>query len=134
MARSCPVCGSKRHENIRQIEMELPEGVPLPQAYYVVACCQCGCCFADTSASQEAYDLYYSRYNNYSGQDANKTFSSTFLSIMSFVKNRFFSVSAILDIGFGKGELLLHLREAGFTVTSSDLIGIEVEDRAGGLS
>ncbi len=26
------------------------------------------------------------------------------------------------------------LREAGFTVTSSDLIGIEVEDRAGGLS
>ena len=26
------------------------------------------------------------------------------------------------------------LREAGFTVTSTDLIGIEVEDRAGGLS
>lgn len=26
------------------------------------------------------------------------------------------------------------LREAGFTVTSSDLIGIEVEDRSGGLS
>ena len=26
------------------------------------------------------------------------------------------------------------LREAGFTVTSSELIGIEVEDRAGGLS
>ena len=26
------------------------------------------------------------------------------------------------------------MREAGFTVTSSDLIGIEVEDRAGGLS
>jgi len=94
--------------------MTLPEGCPLPESYNIVACSHCGFCYADTSATLSDYDTYYANYNNYSGQENNRLFERTFAPIREFIKNLPLSVN-ILDIGFGKGELLLRLQELGYT-------------------
>lgn len=101
--------------------MALPKGVPLPDKYNIVSCSCCGFCYADTSATQTDYDVYYSDYNNYSGQGANKAFQTTFSPIRTFLEKHTEKSSAILDVGFGKGELLKRLGELGYT----ELTGID---------
>lgn len=114
MGRKCPVCDSESYTPVKQIHMMLPEGVPLPERYTIVVCNQCGFCFADTPASQADYDVYYSLYNNYSGQGENKAFEKTFSPIGSFLEKHLDKSAAILDIGFGKGALLERLRGLGY--------------------
>lgn len=126
MTRKCPVCGSAQHTSIRQIHMILPQNIPLPNQYTIASCTRCGFCYADTPATQADYDAYYSSYNNYSGQANNKLFDKTFLPIKSFVKENLPLSANILDIGFGKGELLLQLRELGYT----KLTGIDPSQRS----
>lgn len=125
MARPCPVCGSMLHEKIKSIQMTLPQNVPLPDQYNIVACKQCGFCYANTSAKQADYDIYYSIYNTYSGAD-DKIFSHVFEPIREFVGENVSGSDRILDIGFGKGELLLHTRELGYT----SLTGLDPSQRS----
>ncbi len=126
MTRKCPVCGSAQHTSIKQIHMTLPQSIPLPNQYDIVTCTRCGLCYADTSAGQADYDIYYSSCNNYSGQEDNKLFDKTFSPIKSFVKENLPLSANILDIGFGKGELLLQLRHLGY----AKLVGIDPSQRS----
>lgn len=126
MARKCPVCGNAQHTSIQQIHMILPQNIPLPSQYDIVTCTRCGFCYADTPATQAEYDTYYSSYNNYSGQENNKLFYKTFSPIRSFVEEKLPLSANILDIGFGKGELLLQMRELGYT----RLTGIDPSQRS----
>lgn len=121
MARKCPACGGLEHTIIKRLQMVLPKGISLPEEYNIVACRQCGCCYADTPAAQADYDDYYANYNNYSGKKDNKLFERTFSPIASFVTANLSPSAHILDIGFGKGELLLRLRELGY----SELTGLD---------
>ena len=113
MSRPCPVCGNMLYEKIRSIHMILPQNIPLPDQYDIVSCKRCGFCYANTSARQTDYDVYYSVYNTYSGA-TDKALPRVFESIREFVVENVSSYDRILDIGFGKGKLLLYLQELGY--------------------
>lgn len=114
MFRPCPVCGNLECSVIEQIHMAMPEKWSLPEKYNIVACSRCGCCYADTPATQSDYDDYYTTNNNYSETESSKLFDKTFAPIREFVSKNVPFSGKILDIGFGKGELLLQLRELGY--------------------
>lgn len=116
MSRKCPVCGSKQSDIIREIRMELPLECHLPRSYNVVSCKYCGSCYADTSARLEDYDHYYRTNNSYSGNSSGIA-STAVNCIEKFLETEMGGVRSIriLDIGFGKGDLLLHLRQLGYT-------------------
>lgn len=116
MPRKCPVCESTQSNIIKEIQMELPAELRLPWRYNVVSCENCGMCYADTSAQLEDYDHYYSIHNSYSGNSAGIA-SITVSHIEKFLEEEMGGVRSlrILDIGFGRGDLLLHLRQLGYT-------------------
>lgn len=122
MSRKCPACGSTQSNIIREIQMELPLEFHLPGRYNVVVCERCGMCYADTSAQLEDYDHYYRMHNSYSGNSSG--IASTAVScIEKFLEEEMGGNRSIriLDIGFGKGDLLLHLRQLGYT----NLVGMD---------
>lgn len=121
MNRICPVCGNSESHFIQQIHMIMPPEMPLPNQYDLVSCQRCGFCYADTAAKQSDYDVYYSTYNNYSGQGENHTFHITFSKILDFLKEKTDKNSRMMDIGFGKGQLLTQLYSLGYT----NLFGID---------
>lgn len=114
MMRNCPICGSGKSEAIKRIYMTLPEGIALPGQYDIVSCSECGFCFADTSAKKEDYDAYYMLYNSYSGGKENEESIASHAPIIEFIKSNLKLEDRILDIGFGNGMLLQHLRELGY--------------------
>ena len=67
--RNCPVCDKKTGEKIEHICMNVPENYRLPDSYNIVVCDNCGMVYADTSASMEDYDWYYTNCNFY-GDDS----------------------------------------------------------------
>ncbi len=89
--------------------MILPEGISLPKAYDIVSCPLCGFCYADTAATKDDYDNYYTSYNNYSGIGEGKSFEKLFSAIMEMISPYLQTCDNILDIGFGNGAFLLHL-------------------------
>lgn len=121
MKRICPVCGNSESHFIQQIHMIMPPEMPLPNQYDLVSCQRCGFCYGDTAAKQSDYDIYYSTYNNYSGQGENHTFHITFSVILDFLKEKVDKDSRMMDIGFGKGQLLTQLYSLGYT----NLFGID---------
>lgn len=116
MSRKCPSCGSKQPDIIKEIRMELPLEYHLPRRYNVVSCKCCGSCYADTSARLEDYDHYYRTNNSYSGNSSGIA-STTVDCIEKFLEEEMGGMKTIriLDIGFGKGDLLLQLRQLGYT-------------------
>lgn len=122
MSRKCPTCGSTQPNIIREIRMELPMECRLPRSYNVVSCKCCGTCYADTSAQLEDYDHYYRTNNSYSGNTSGIA-STAVNCIEKFLEEEMRGGESIriLDIGFGKGDLLLHLRQLGYT----DLVGLD---------
>lgn len=114
--RACPVCeNSAGAELLHTQGFVLPENHPLPAKYDIVACGACGFVYADTSASQAAYDKYYAEMSKY---EANYTYPGTSLFIDraawigKFIPGR---GDAIIDIGCGNGELLAELKKLGLT-------------------
>lgn len=116
MSRKCPACGRNQSNIIREIRMELPMECHLPRRYNVVSCKCCGACYADTSARLEDYDHYYRTNNSYSGNSSGIA-STAVNCIEKFLEEEMGGVKSIriLDIGFGKGDLLLRLRQLGYT-------------------
>lgn len=123
MFRKCPACGCDQYTSLSKIQMTLPNGVGLPNTYHIVSCEQCGCCFADTVATQKDYDHYYSMFNFYGGQASgeNKQSQTAFAKVYEFTKAHLSPMANILDIGFGRGKLLLGLHHLGYT----NLFGID---------
>lgn len=121
MNRICPACGNAETHFIQQIHMTIPPEIPLPDKYDLVTCQRCGFCYADTVAKQIDYDVYYSKYNNYSGQGENRTFEITFSKVLEFIKEKVNKRFRMMDIGFGKGQLLKRLYSLGYT----NLFGID---------
>jgi len=101
--------------------MQLPTGISLPNEYQIVSCARCGGCYANTSAVQADYDHYYSVYNNYSGQGVDRVFNQILSLAKRFGAAHLECSSNILDIGFGNGELLRHLQDAGY----GNLFGVD---------
>ena len=94
----------------------------LPSQYHVVTCEACGFCYSDSIAKIEDYDKYYTNCNTYSDEQKEqrwlkKLYSETKKFLLKNVKLD----TKIMDMGFGKGELLCYLKENGF----SNLYGVD---------
>ena len=112
VSRNCPVCGCRVVEELFPINLDLCN-TPLPDHYNVVACDYCGMCYADTSASLQDYEQYYCEYNYYGGHPGNikAEEQSRFAEIETHLQTYINKDAAILDIGFGKGDLLVYLKQ-----------------------
>jgi len=127
--RKCAICESNDVSYLHHQKFNLPEKSVLPSEYNVVSCSNCGFCYADTSASQDQYDLYYNQMSKYednataSGGGTNefdkKRLDTASEIISNEVKNK--NVS-ILDVGCANGGLLNSLREKGFI----NLTGLDI--------
>ena len=62
LSRACVVCNTNTNYNILwHVKEVIPDNIPLPGEFDVVSCPTCGFCFADTTANQNDYDVYYQR-------------------------------------------------------------------------
>jgi len=120
--RSCPVCGGSRREVLHQQHFAVFDGYPLPDRYDVAACSECGMVFADTAATQEDYNRYYSEWSIYAERAVVSEFERERQRGAALRACREILTGArILDIGCGNGLLLELLREAGH----SNLTGLD---------
>jgi len=120
--RLCPICENVEAELLHTQKFVLPEGHPLSKGYDVICCCECGFVYADTSVTQDEYDLFYAKYSKY---EDNKTatgggetpwdqrrLDETASFISSFLPDR---KAGILDIGCANGGLLKAFNKIGYT-------------------
>jgi 2-polyprenyl-3-methyl-5-hydroxy-6-metoxy-1,4-benzoquinol methylase len=119
--RKCPICGEENVEILHTQNFVLPEGHPLSDGYDVVCCDGCGFVYADTTVSQEDYDIFYAKLSKYEDQktgtgggespyDAERL-KKTAECIAEFLPDK---TLRILDIGCANGGLLGYLKELGY--------------------
>ena len=105
----------------------LPEKHPLPSSFDVVVCDVCTFAFADTAASQETYDYYYTDFSKYE-DDATSTGGGGTPSdwrrleeTAGLLATYAAKDTPVLDMGCANGGLLKAFQELGF----SDLTGVD---------
>nr|WP_297274196.1 class I SAM-dependent methyltransferase [uncultured Agathobaculum sp.] len=115
-SRNCPVCGCSVAEELFPVNLDL-SNTTLPDQYHAVACDYCGMCYADTAASIQDYEQYYSECNYYGGHPGTikQEEQNRFAVIAEQLQKHTSKDAMILDIGFGKGELLCYLKQHGYT-------------------
>ena len=125
--RQCPVCGATEARLISSQHFLLPEKHPLPSSFDVVVCDVCTFAFADTPASQETYDYYYTDFSKYE-DDATSTggggtpsdwkrLEKTASLLASYISKN----TPILDMGCANVGLLKAFQQLGF----EDLTGVD---------
>jgi len=118
--RICPVCRHTEAEVLKTINMKIPTEYHLPESYNVVCCEECGFVYADTSATMEDYDWYYSHCNFY-GDDSKDDNSARYEMTEELLKRYLNKDSMLLDIGAGNGRFEVALKEHGYTnITATD--------------
>jgi len=121
LCRKCPICDCVSGDVLHTQRFFLSEGHPLPSSYDVVACDECGFCFADTAEPQAVYDVYYADMSKYadtatstgaglSTWDAERM-EHLAQQIASYAAN---ASSRILDIGCANGGLIAALQHRGY--------------------
>jgi SAM-dependent methyltransferase len=125
--RICPICNSSSGELIHNQSFVTFKESPLPRNYDIVSCTNCGFVFADTSASQEDYNTYYSILSKYedadisSGSAFNQNDYDRMVRTADALEKYVEIGDAILDLGCANGGLLKVLKERGF----KNLTGID---------
>ncbi len=118
--RACPVCRNiSGAEILHTQKFVLPDSHPLPVLYDIIACDKCGFVYADTPATQDTYDIYYSEMSKY---DMNYACADNLLYIerAAWIKKCITDKNAeIIDIGSGNGHLLLELKKSGFSALTA---------------
>jgi ubiquinone/menaquinone biosynthesis C-methylase UbiE len=120
--RACPICENVEAEFLHTQKFVLPDGHPLSNGYDVVCCCECGFVYADTSVTQDEYDLFYANYSKYEDNKTStgggetpwdrKRFNETANFISSFLPDR---GTRILDVGCANGGVLKSFKDIGYT-------------------
>lgn len=128
LLRACPCCNNTEAEKLFNIGF-IDNGC-LPPEYNIVSCEQCGFTFADSDASQEDYNEYYKKFNDYSvdadiklGQELSGT---AYESIFQSVKDLVDINESIIDLGCGAGQLLSIFKHFGY----EHLLGLDPSDNA----
>lgn len=127
LIRKCPVCSSQVGRLMHNQSFVIMEGSPLPENYDLVGCESCGFVFADTSASQEDYNIYYSLLSKYedlnisSGSGFNQNDYDRLVRTADVVGKYIQKTDSILDIGCANGGQLKVLKERGY----SNLTGVD---------
>jgi ubiquinone/menaquinone biosynthesis C-methylase UbiE len=125
--RNCPTC-SKLTENLMQVKninLSLVDDSILNNKLAVKYCKDCNFYFSDSGNTQEDYNNYYMKFNNYQKQnycEDKDTKCSEFI-CKNINKNE---VKTILDYGAGNG-ILANLLKKEFSVETFD-IGMEPTD------
>jgi SAM-dependent methyltransferase len=120
-ARPCPVCEATEVAIISHQLFELPENHPLPAAWDVVTCPTCDFAFADTPASQDIYDYYYSDFSKYeydgtsTGGGATATDRQRLEDTADLISEVVSKNETILDLGCANGGLLAAFKKIGYT-------------------
>lgn len=118
--RICPVCGNEIVENIRHISMDIPSEFTLPNNYDIVGCEKCGFVYADTAATMENYDTYYSKCNVYS-DTPNLSLGLTRYEMLEEVFKQFLTKNMnMLDIGVGNGNFDIEIKNKGYNIEGID--------------
>jgi SAM-dependent methyltransferase len=127
LTRLCPICNTDRGQLLHNQTFSKLEGSPLPYSYNLVECLNCGFVFADTYASQDDYNMYYSDMSKYedasiaSGSAFNQNDYDRLLRTSEVIEKFIDKDSSILDMGCANGGLLKILFGRGY----SDLTGID---------
>lgn len=111
--RPCPVCRSKETEVLHKLNFKLLEGVILPDNYDIVICSRCDFVYADTSATQAQYDVFYRDHSIYEN-GVSISDMEKYKIIFECLRSRLDKDKSILEIGFANGELLKMLKKDGF--------------------
>lgn len=120
--RNCPVCGCNIKKKLFSVKMAMIPDICLPDEYNVTECDYCGCCYADTSATAEDYDVYYTVNNFYGEMDITiSTYKRLYELTINELRRLGITREKMLDIGFGKGELCTTLKAHGF----ENIMGID---------
>jgi SAM-dependent methyltransferase len=124
--RYCPICHSKGKNLLFQQSFSKISYNDLLDGYNVVACKECGFCYADDIPNQETFDLYYKYMSKYEKNDNNSKESqydlNRFQQTVEYLKfNIINKDSYIVEIGCATGLLLSLLKKDGFT----NLLGID---------
>lgn len=132
--RKCPICFNDHGRVLRKIDMKVPKEYRLPDSYNVVLCEDCGFVYADTSASMEDYDWYYTHCNFY-GDDSKDDNSLRFELTKNLLDKYVRQEDAVLEMGAGNGRFSIALKNHGYLyVTGTDPSEKSVERlRAAGI-
>ncbi len=119
-SRSCAVCGQQNKEPLFQQRFSNLSSGSLHSGYDVVACRECGFCFADHIPGQEAFDEYYEKMSKYehhnSGGETSAYDLGRFQTCVSFLTSFHTKLSArVLEVGCSTGGLLALLKTVGYT-------------------
>lgn len=118
--RNCPVCGRGHSDFIKKITVKTPENYRLPETYDVASCKLCGMVYADTKASMEDYDWYYSHCNFY-GDDSKYDNVGRYGMVEGLLGQFCKKESVMLNIGVGNGRFEVDLKGNGY----QDVTGID---------
>ena len=118
--RACPVCRGIKQIVIQNIKMNVPEDYHLPDQYDVVTCTGCGMVYANTVASVEDYDWYYTHCNFY-GDDSKDDNSDRYECMAELLEKYLTKDSAMLELGAVNGRYSVALKKHGYTqITATD--------------
>jgi SAM-dependent methyltransferase len=124
--RICPICSSKEAEILFHQSFSDFSDVTLLVSYDVVACNECGFCFADKIPPQKIFDVYYrelSKYESNSDELYESPFDRNRFSVfVNYLKPFLDKPEAhIAEVGCATGFLLSMIKKEGF----SNLTGID---------
>lgn len=118
--RCCPICKLRDVDVIENIQMDVPKAYHLPDSYNIVVCKNCGMVYADTAASMEDYDWYYTNYNFY-GDDSKDDNSERYEWVKNLLEGYLTKQSALLELGAGNGRFEVALKKNGYNnITGTD--------------
>jgi 2-polyprenyl-3-methyl-5-hydroxy-6-metoxy-1,4-benzoquinol methylase len=118
-ARSCAVCGSSNKKILYAQSFTSMTGTDLLSKYDVVACQNCGFCFADNIPNQKVFDVYYKEMSKYEAKNRDskptkydlEKFDVIAATIASNLQDK---KTNILEIGCANAHLLSLLKKRGF--------------------
>jgi 2-polyprenyl-3-methyl-5-hydroxy-6-metoxy-1,4-benzoquinol methylase len=126
--RNCPICGklSENLNHLKNIKLSLVDDIILNNVLNVKLCDVCNFYFSDSCNTQEDYNNYYMKFNNYNHQNycQDKDLNSADFICKNINKNE---TKTILDYGSGNGALANLLSEK-FIVEQYD-IGMETNNK-----
>ena len=128
LKRTCPICDCEDGNKLYGIDFAKSKSEFIPEHYDIVYCSNCGFIFSDTKWTQKDYDKYYSTTQKYLymysdkhggvSEEEAKKYNKQIDRIEKYINKD----ANILEIGCGKGGLLINLKKRGF----NNLCGLDV--------